>query len=145
MTLCRNSIVKDNEERSWAPGRFPSYRATSPTSPPKPITLSHRITYVPCRAPMVPCLLRYPRCSKSALQLSLFSLLKLHLASHSLASSYSRVTFSSVFLPKIYVSAQVCGAPLKHAQKTKPETLGSISKDTLMNGPDTEKYHSMFF
>ena len=44
---------------------------------------------------MAPWLLRYPRCPKRALQ---FSLIKLNLASHPLASSsYSRVTVSSVF------------------------------------------------
>ena len=43
--------------------------------------------------------------------------MKLHLASHPLASSYSsRVTVSSVFCD---VLAQVCGAPL-----TKKKTIG---------------------
>ena len=92
-----NSIVRNNEERSWAPRRFSWYRATWPTSPPRPIALSHRITYVPCRAAMAPWLLRYPMCPKRALQISLFSLIKLHLASLPLASSYSRVAVSSVF------------------------------------------------
>ena len=63
-----NSIVRNNEERSWAPRRFTWYRATWPTSPPRPIALSHRITYVPCRAAMAPWLLRYPMCPKRALQ-----------------------------------------------------------------------------
>ena len=38
-------IVGNNLERSWTPRRFPSYRAIWPTSPPRPIALSHRITY----------------------------------------------------------------------------------------------------
>ena len=66
-----NSIVRNNEEQSWAPRRFPLYRATWPTSPPRSIALSHRITYVPCRAAMAPWLLRYPRCPKRALQFSM--------------------------------------------------------------------------
>ena len=42
--------------------------------PPRPISLSHRITYVPCRAAMAPWLLGYPRCPKRALQFfSVFS------------------------------------------------------------------------
>ena len=53
-------IVRNNEERSWAPRRFSWYLATLPTSPPRPIALSHRITYVPSRAAMPPWLLRYP-------------------------------------------------------------------------------------
>ena len=45
---------------------------------------------------------------------SLFSLIKLHLASLPLASSYSRVAVSSVFCAQnIYFSAQTRGAPLK--------------------------------
>ena len=44
---------------------------------------------------------------------SLFSLIKLHLASLPLASSYSRVAVSSVFWAQnIYFSAQTRGAPL---------------------------------
>ena len=44
---------------------------------------------------------------------SLFSLIKLHLASLPLASSYSRVAVSSVFCAQnIYFSAQTRGAPL---------------------------------
>ena len=44
---------------------------------------------------------------------SLFSLVKLHLASLPLASSYSRVAVSSVFWAQnIYFSAQTRGAPL---------------------------------
>ena len=78
-------IVRNNEERSWAPRRFPWYRATSSTSPPRPIALSHRTTYVPCRAGMAPWLLRYPRCPKRTLH---FPLIKLHLASHPLASTW---------------------------------------------------------
>ena len=50
---------------------------------------------------MAPWLLRYPMCPKRALQ---FSLIKLHLASLPLASSYSRVAVSS---------AQTRGAPLR--------------------------------
>ena len=89
MTVRPNSIMRNNEERSWTPRRFPWYRATRPTSPPRPIALSHRITYVPCRAAMAPWLLRYPRRPKRALKFSLFSLTKLRLASHRLTSSYS--------------------------------------------------------
>ena len=45
---------------------------------------------------------------------SLFSLIKLHLASLPLASSYSRVAVSSVFCAQnIYFSAQTRGAPFK--------------------------------
>ena len=45
---------------------------------------------------------------------SLFSLIKLHLASLPLASSYSRVTVSSVFWAQnIFFSAQTRGAPSK--------------------------------
>ena len=65
-----NSTVRNNEKRSWAPRRFSWYRATWPTSPPRTIALSHRITYVPCRAAMAPWLLRYPMCPKRALQFS---------------------------------------------------------------------------
>ena len=44
---------------------------------------------------------------------SLFSLIKLHLASHPLASSYSHVAVSSVFCAQyIHISAQTRGAPL---------------------------------
>ena len=44
---------------------------------------------------------------------SLFSLIKLHLASLPLASSYSRVAVSSVFWAQnIFFSAQTRGAPL---------------------------------
>ena len=44
---------------------------------------------------------------------SLFSLIKLHLASLPLASSYSRVAVSSIFWAQnIYFSAQTRGAPL---------------------------------
>ena len=56
-------IVRNNEELSWAPRRFSWYRATS-TSPPRPIALSHRITYVLCRADVAPWLLRYPMCPR---------------------------------------------------------------------------------
>ena len=62
---------------------------------------------------MAPWLLRYPMCPKRALQFSLFSLIKLHLASLPLGSSYSRVAVSSVFWAQnIYFSAQTRGAPL---------------------------------
>ena len=45
---------------------------------------------------------------------SLFSLIKLHLASLPLASSYSRVAVSSVFCAQnIFFSAQTRGAPFK--------------------------------
>ena len=68
---------------------------------------------------MTPWLLRYLRCPKRALQFSLFSLIKLHLASHPLASSYSRVTVSSVFCAQnIFLGAQgpsVWGA-VKHTK-----------------------------
>ena len=49
---------------------------------------------------------------------SLFSLIKLHLASHPLASSYSHVAVSSVFCPQYYIhiSAQTRGAPLRYAR-----------------------------
>ena len=53
-----NGIVRNNEERSWAPRRFRWYRGIFPTSPPRPIALSHRITYVSCRTAMAPWLLR---------------------------------------------------------------------------------------
>ena len=44
---------------------------------------------------------------------SLFSLIKLHLASHPLASSYSHVAVSSVFCAQcIHISDQTRGAPL---------------------------------
>ena len=47
--------------------------------------------------------------------LSLFSLIKLHLASLPLASSYSRVAVSSVFWAQnIFLSAQTRGAPLRN-------------------------------
>ena len=63
---------------------------------------------------MAPWLLRYPMCSKSALQFSLFSLIKLHLASLPLASSYRRVAVSSVFWAQnIFFSAQTRGALLR--------------------------------
>ena len=48
---------------------------------------------------------------------SLFSLslIKLHLASYPLASSYSRVTVSLLFCAQnVFFSAQVCGAPLRN-------------------------------
>ena len=49
---------------------------------------------------------------------SLFSLIKLHLASLPLASSYSRVAVSSVFWAQnIFFSAQTRGAPLSIKQK----------------------------
>ena len=44
---------------------------------------------------MAPWLLRYPRYLKRALQFSLCFLIKLYLASHPVASGYSRVTVSS--------------------------------------------------
>ena len=48
---------------------------------------------------------------------SLFSLIKLHLASLPLASSYSLVAVSSVFCAqKIFVSAQTRGAPLNYLE-----------------------------
>ena len=63
---------------------------------------------------MAPRLLRYPRGPKRALQFSLFSLIKLHLASHPLASSYSHVAVSSVFCAQyIHISAQTRGVPLR--------------------------------
>ena len=71
MAVRPNSIVRNNEERSWARRRIPWYRATWPTSPPRSIALSHRITYVPCRAAMTQWLLCYPRCPKRALHFSL--------------------------------------------------------------------------
>ena len=44
---------------------------------------------------------------------SLFSLIKLHLASHPLPSSYSRLTVPSILCAQnIYILPQVCGAPL---------------------------------
>ena len=89
-----NGIVRNKEEWSGAPKRFPWYRPTWPTSPPRPIALSHRITHVPCIAAVAPWLLRHPRCPKRALH---FSLKKLNLAFHPLANSYSRVTVLSVF------------------------------------------------
>ena len=66
-------------------------------NPPRSITLSHRITYTPCRAAMAPWLLCYLRCvsQEGSAIFSLFSLIELHLVSHPLASSYSRVTVSS--------------------------------------------------
>ena len=33
-------ITRDNEERSWAPRRLPGYRASSPTTLPRPIALT---------------------------------------------------------------------------------------------------------
>ena len=62
---------------------------------------------------MAPWLLRYPRCPKRVSVFSLFSLIKLHLASHPLASSYSHVAVLSVFCAQyIHISAQTRGAPL---------------------------------
>ena len=60
---------------------------------------------------MAPGLLRYPRCPKRALQFYLFSLIKLHLVSHPLASSHNRVTVSS----KIFFRAKGVG-PRKDLQ-----------------------------
>ena len=63
---------------------------------------------------MAPWFLLYPRCPKRALHFSLFSLLsliKLNLASHPLASSYSRVTDSSIFCAQnIFCGSSVWGA-----------------------------------
>ena len=69
--------------------------------PPRPIALSHRITYVPCRAAMAPWLLRYPRCPKRALQ---FSLCFIWPRTHWLVA-----TIMWLF----HISAQTRGAPLK--------------------------------
>ena len=62
---------------------------------------------------MAPWLLRYPTCPKSALQ---FSLIKLHLTSHQLASSYSRVTVPLVFCAQniIFRPKVECGPPLRY-------------------------------
>ena len=55
---------------------------------------------------------------------SLFSLIKLHLASLPLASSYSHVAVSSVFCAQnIYFSAKTRGAPLSN----KPPTIRNQS------------------
>ena len=110
-----NSIVRNNEERSWAPRRFSWYRATWPTSPPRPIALSHRITYActlqSCHGAVVAPISNVPQEGSSVF--SLFSLIKLHLASLPLPSSYSRVAVSSVFWAQnIFFSAQTRGAPL---------------------------------
>ena len=52
---------------------------------------------------------------------SLFSVIKLHLASHSLASSYSRVTVSSVFGTKIYFFGPSVWGPVKeNSNVSKP-------------------------
>ena len=70
----RASILYSEKQRGTVPGSETISLVSChiwPTSPPRPIALSHRITYVPCRAAMAPWLLRYPRCPKRALQFSL--------------------------------------------------------------------------
>ena len=79
-----------------------------PPSPPRSIALCHRITYIPCRATVAPWLLRFrvvPRGLSSFLSVSL---IKRYLASHPLASSYSRGTASSktIFLHFFYRSCR---------------------------------------
>ena len=112
MTVRPNSIVRNNEERSWAPRRFPWYIVPHDLqAPPRPIALSHRITYVPCRAAMAPWLLRYPRCLKRALQFfSLFS----NNGSFGLQSCDG---FISILSPKYIFSAQVCLKKNQNAPK----------------------------
>ena len=75
---------------------------------------------------MAPCLLRYSRCPKRALQFSLFTLIKLHLASHPLASSYSRVIVSSKIccLP-FFLLVHVDWAPVKLAKRQTHKSLSS--------------------
>ena len=82
-------------------------------SPPPggPIALSHRITYVPCRAAMAAPLSEVPQ--EGFLVFYLFSLIELHLAPHPLASSYSRVTFHQYFGPKIYILGPSVWGPVK--------------------------------
>ena len=69
--------------------------------------------------------------------LSLFSLIKLHLASLPLASSYSRVAVSSVFCAqKIYFSAQTRGAPLtSHERQDYSPGWGDGSVPVLRGVP----------
>ena len=65
---------------------------------------------------------------------SLFSLIKLHLASLPLASSYSRVAVTSVFWAQnIYFSAQTRGAPLSYFEHP-PSQGGKISGCLLVVG-----------
>ena len=69
---------------------------------------------------------------EGSLVFSLFSLIKLHLASLPLASSYSRVAVSSVFWAQdIYFSAQTRGAPLteKFARKCLLEKKQDVFKE----------------
>ena len=64
---------------------------------------------------------------------SLFSLIKLHLASLPLASSYSRVAVSSVFCAQnIYFSAQTREAPLKDPIKQTNSLLNYCVISRLM-------------
>ena len=96
MNVRQNGVTRDNEERSWAPRRLSCKPCHMSYNSPKPIALSHRITFTPCRAAMgavVAPLFEVPQ--EGSVVFSLFSLIKLHLASHPLASSYSRVTISS--------------------------------------------------
>ena len=71
MTVRPNGMTRNNEERSWAPRRFPWHRAIWSTTSPRSTALSHRIMYIPCRAVMAPWLLRNSWCSERALQLFL--------------------------------------------------------------------------
>ena len=65
-------------------------------NPPRPIALSHRIMYIPCKAAIWRrgcSVIRGAPCGLTVFYL--FPITKLHLASHPLARSYSRLTVSS--------------------------------------------------
>ena len=76
-----------------------------------PESYDHVCTFQSCHDAVVAPLSDVPQEGSSVF--SLFSLIKLHLASLPLASSYSRVAVSSVFWAQnIFFSAQTRGAPL---------------------------------
>ena len=86
----QRGTVLGSEATSLSPCRM-SY------NPPRPIALSHRITYVhtlqSCHGAVVAPLSEVPQ--EGSAVFSLFSLIKLHLASHQLARRYIRVAVSS--------------------------------------------------
>ena len=98
-----------------------------------PESYDHVCTLQSCHGAVVAPLSDVPQEGSSVF--SLFSLIKLHLASLPLASSYSRVAVSSVFWAQnIYFSAQTRGAPLRGSSRVPrrrpfmkpPYAIGSV-------------------